>query len=201
MLIPLAIAARWKYRTPKIAKKSPPGHHRTTLSGYIFATKARIHNRKNVTQQWLPRCPHNMVNISPIAAEICWRVWGTPAKFQRFRVLPALLQRRHSPEANQTLHDVWLLPGLVDYIYIFGCRCPVTEFCHVGVVIIFLAISSSFSNSGNTSWSKFFCWFLWVPNLAENIVPSLYSCHNSSWRYISLLQVPFWSVEINDPDQ
>jgi len=27
-------------------KKSPSGHHRTTLSGYIFATKARIDNRK-----------------------------------------------------------------------------------------------------------------------------------------------------------
>jgi len=30
----------------KIAKKSPPLHHRTTLSGYIFATKARIDNPK-----------------------------------------------------------------------------------------------------------------------------------------------------------
>jgi len=29
--------ARWKYRM----QKSPSGHHRTTLSGYIFATKAR----------------------------------------------------------------------------------------------------------------------------------------------------------------
>jgi len=31
---------------PKMAKNSPSGHHRTTLSGYIFATKARIDNRK-----------------------------------------------------------------------------------------------------------------------------------------------------------
>jgi len=31
---------------PKIAKKSPSGHHRTTLSAYIFVTKARIDNRK-----------------------------------------------------------------------------------------------------------------------------------------------------------
>jgi len=27
-------------------KKSPSAHHRTTLSGYIFATKAHINNRK-----------------------------------------------------------------------------------------------------------------------------------------------------------
>jgi len=35
-------AARWKY---KIAKLSPFGHHRTTLTGYVFATKAHIDNR------------------------------------------------------------------------------------------------------------------------------------------------------------
>jgi len=39
-------AASWKYRTQKIAKKSPSGHHRTTLSGYVFATKAPVDNRK-----------------------------------------------------------------------------------------------------------------------------------------------------------
>jgi len=31
---------------PKIAKNSLSGHHRTNLLGYIFATKARIDNRK-----------------------------------------------------------------------------------------------------------------------------------------------------------
>jgi len=35
-------------------------------------------------------CPHNMVNFDP-AAEICWRVWGTPANFNGFQVLAALL--------------------------------------------------------------------------------------------------------------
>jgi len=32
----------------KSSKKSPSAHHRTTLSGYIFATKARIDNRKKL---------------------------------------------------------------------------------------------------------------------------------------------------------
>ena len=32
-------------------------------------------------------CPHNMVNFGPLAAENCWRVWGTPANFNGFRVL------------------------------------------------------------------------------------------------------------------
>jgi len=36
-------------------KKSSSGHHRTTLSGNIFATKAHIDNRKKlVKQQYLP---------------------------------------------------------------------------------------------------------------------------------------------------
>jgi len=48
-------AARWKYRMQKITKNSPSAHHRTTLSGYIFATKARIDNRKKlVKHQYLP---------------------------------------------------------------------------------------------------------------------------------------------------
>jgi len=44
-------AARWKYRTQKLRKKSPSVHHRTTLSGYIFATKAFVHNQKKPVKQ------------------------------------------------------------------------------------------------------------------------------------------------------
>jgi len=44
-------------------------------------------------------------------------VWGTPANFNGFRVLPSLLQRRRSPQANQTLHDVWPTPGLGHYTF------------------------------------------------------------------------------------
>jgi len=75
--------------------------------------------------------PHNVVNFGPLTAEICWRVWGTPANFNGFRVLASLLQRRRSPEANQTLHDVWPSLGLVRYIYTFGDCCSLTEFCPV----------------------------------------------------------------------
>jgi len=75
--------------------------------------------------------PHNMANFGPLMAEMCWRVWGVPANFNGFRVLPSLLQRRCSSEANQTLHDVWPSPGLLHYIYIFGGSCPLTELCPV----------------------------------------------------------------------
>jgi len=72
-----------------------------------------------------------MVNFGPLVAEIGPVVWGTPANFNGFRILAALLQRRRSMEANQTLHGVWPSPGLVHDIHIFGGSCPVTEFCQV----------------------------------------------------------------------
>ena len=89
----------------KNTQKSPSAHHRTRLSGYIFTTKACIHNRKKlhlVNSNISSTCLHNMVNFSLLTAEISWRVWGTPADFNGFRVLASLLQRRRSTEANQT---------------------------------------------------------------------------------------------------
>jgi len=43
-------AARWRCRTQETAKNETFGHHRTTLSSYIFATEARINNRKQEGQ-------------------------------------------------------------------------------------------------------------------------------------------------------
>jgi len=55
-----------------MAKNWPSAHHHTTLSGYIFASKARIDNwkKKLVKQQYLPTYPYNMVNFGSAAAEI-----------------------------------------------------------------------------------------------------------------------------------
>ena len=81
-----------EYRTQKSRQKSPSGHHRTTSSGYIFATKTRIDNRKTLlSSNMSSTCPHNMVNFGPLTAEIDWRVWGTPSYFNGYRVLAALL--------------------------------------------------------------------------------------------------------------
>jgi len=79
-------AARWKYRTQKWHKNSPSAHHCTTLSGYNFATKACIDNRKkNLLNSNISRtCPYNMVNFGPLAPEIVSLVWGTPANFNAF---------------------------------------------------------------------------------------------------------------------
>ena len=50
-----------------------------------------------------PKCPHNMVNFGLLAAEICWRVWGTPANLNGFRVLAALLHGTLVVDISQTL--------------------------------------------------------------------------------------------------
>jgi len=74
-------------------KKSLFWHHRTTLPGYIFGTKACIDNRKKIllNSNTSSTCPDNTVNFGVLTAEICWRVWGTPANFNGFRILAALL--------------------------------------------------------------------------------------------------------------
>ena len=46
-------------------------------------------------------CPHNMVNFGLLTAEICWRVWGTPAcKFQRISRVGSVIAR-HSSSGRQ----------------------------------------------------------------------------------------------------
>ena len=66
--------------------------------------------------------------LRPTSSWHRFRSLGHPSKFQRVHVLAAFLQRCRSTEANQTLHDVWPSPGLVQDIYIFGSSCPLTEF-------------------------------------------------------------------------
>ena len=89
----------------KIAKNLPSGHHRTTLSRYIFATKVRIDNRKKnlLNSNVSPTCPYNMVNFSPLAAEIVSLVWGTPANVNGFHVLAALLHGTLVVGVSQTV--------------------------------------------------------------------------------------------------
>jgi len=98
-------AACWKHRTQKLAKKSPSGHHNTTLSGYIFATKARIDNqKKNLwSSNTSSTCPHSMLNFNPLTAEIGSVILGTPPNVNGFRILAALLHGTLVVGVSQTL--------------------------------------------------------------------------------------------------
>jgi len=107
--------ARWIYRTQKSRQKSPSVHHRscTTVSGYIFASQLRHVSTigKNLLSISMScRCPHNMVNFGPLAAEIGLPVWGTPANFNGFRVLAALLHGSQLVGVSQTLRH-WTEAG------------------------------------------------------------------------------------------
>jgi len=87
-------------------KKSPFWHHRTTLSGYIFGTKACIDNRKKnlLSSNTSSTCPANMgTSFALLMAEICWQLWGTPANFNGFRVMAALLHGTLVVGVSQTL--------------------------------------------------------------------------------------------------
>jgi len=48
-------------------------------------------------------CPDNMVNFGPLAAEISSGVWGTPANFNGFHILAALLHGTVVVGVSQTL--------------------------------------------------------------------------------------------------
>ena len=87
-----------------MAKNSPSGHHCTTLSGYIFATKANIDNQKQnlLNSNIFSICPHNMGNFGPLAAEICWRVWGTSAHFHGFSPLGRVTEWHSVVSVSQT---------------------------------------------------------------------------------------------------
>ena len=50
-----------------------------------------------------PTCPYNMVNFGPLAAKIISLVWGTPANFNGFCVLAALLHGTPVVSVSQTL--------------------------------------------------------------------------------------------------
>ena len=113
-------------------KKSPKIRHLRTIAQLCRAISSQLRHVSTIGKNLLnsimsSRCPHNMVNVGPLTAETGSGVWGTPANFNGFRVLASLLHRHRSTgstEVNQTLHDVWPSPGLVQYVYIFGGTCP-----------------------------------------------------------------------------
>jgi len=69
------------------------------------------------------KCPHNVVNLGPLTAEIGSVVWGIQQILTGF----ASWLRYCSDVAHRKptkLHEIWPSPGLVDYMYIFGGSCP-----------------------------------------------------------------------------
>ena len=75
-------AARCKCRIQKVAKN----RHVGTIPQLCRAISSQIRHISTIGKKVLssgisPICPHNMVNLGPLAAEIISLVWGTPANF------------------------------------------------------------------------------------------------------------------------
>jgi len=76
-------------------KKSPKIRHLGTITQICRAISSQLRH--------VSTCHHNMVNFGPLAAEIVPVVWGTPADFNGFRVLAALLHGTLVVGVSQTL--------------------------------------------------------------------------------------------------
>ena len=82
-------------------------HHLSTVAQLSRAISSqgmcRQSEKKLVKQQYVLHMSHNMVNFGPLAAEISLPVWGTPANFNGFHVLAALLHCSQVVSVSQTL--------------------------------------------------------------------------------------------------
>jgi len=70
-------------------KKSPKIRHLETIAQLCRAISSQLRQvlaigKKLVNSSISLICPRNIMNYGPLAAEICWRVWGTPANWQRY---------------------------------------------------------------------------------------------------------------------
>jgi len=95
-------AARCKYRTQKSRQKSPSWHHRTTLSGYIFATKARIDKRKKIVKQQYLLMSSQYGELRPTNGWDRLSSLGHPSKFQLVSRLGSVTARHLIVGVSQT---------------------------------------------------------------------------------------------------
>jgi len=110
-------------------KNSASAHYRTTLSGYIFATKASVDNRKKLGKQQylLHKASHNMVNVGSQlrSAGECGARQQISTGFQSwFRYCTNVAQQSTKLCAMFGSFLGWYT------IYMhFGGFCPLMEFC------------------------------------------------------------------------
>jgi len=77
-------------------KNDAKNRHLRTIAQVCRAISSQLRHVSTIRKKLLsssisPTRPYNMVNFDPLAAEIVSLVWGTPANFNGFCVLAALL--------------------------------------------------------------------------------------------------------------
>jgi len=90
------------------AKKSPKSRHLRTIAQICRAVSSQPRHvsttgKNSLSSNISVRRPHNMTNFGRLAAEIDPVVCGTPANFNGFRVLAALLHGSQVAGVSQTL--------------------------------------------------------------------------------------------------
>jgi len=98
----------WRLAENTARKKSPKSRHLGSIAQLCRAISSQLRHISTIGKKLLSSSIsstglHNMVNFGPLAAEIRWRVWGTPANFNGFRVLAALLHGIPVLGVSQTL--------------------------------------------------------------------------------------------------
>jgi len=91
------------------AKMTQKNRHLGTIAQLCRAISWQLRHVSTIGQKCLlsnsitSTSPHNVVNFDPLAAGIGSLVWGTPANFNGFRVLAALLHGIPVLGVSQTL--------------------------------------------------------------------------------------------------
>ena len=89
-------------------KKVAKNRHLGTIAQLCRAPSLQLRHASTIGKNLLSSdmsstCPHNMVNFGLLPVEIVSLVWGTPANFNGFRVLAALLHGIAAVGVSQTL--------------------------------------------------------------------------------------------------
>jgi len=89
-------------------KNVAKNRHLGTIAQLCWAISSQLRHVSTIGKKFLSssmstRCPHNIVNFGPLAAEIGLPVWGTPVNFNSFRDLAALLHSSQVVSVSQTL--------------------------------------------------------------------------------------------------
>jgi len=89
-------------------KKVTKNRHLGTIAQLFRAISSQLRHISTIGKNLLSSnisttCPHNTVNFGPLAGEIISLVWGTPANFNGFRILAALLHGTVVVGVSQTV--------------------------------------------------------------------------------------------------
>jgi len=90
-------------KSPKITIWAPSASHNFVWLYPQLRHISTIGKKNLLSSNMSSTCPHNMVNFGLLTAEIDPVVWGTPANFNGFRVLTALLHGSQVVSISQTL--------------------------------------------------------------------------------------------------